>query len=250
MPDSSHSRPTSRRQFFRQLVAGGLTAGFLANQAWAAPGNQMTHRVQRGDTLSEIATAYGVSIRDLKRINGLKGDLIRIGQVLKVPNTRATDVLAPVIAATKATRVDRYRWRYIVAHHSAIENGNAEIYGREHTRRGMRHGLAYHFVIGNGIDSGDGEIEIGPRWHKQLRGGHVRSSHVNDVGIGICMVGNFENHRPTDRQHASFLQLVDYLREGQVSPDCKFTVHKWVDRAHTLCPGKHFPYDEMKQRYM
>ncbi|MGE9292694.1 MAG: peptidoglycan recognition protein family protein, partial [Puniceicoccales bacterium] len=133
---------------------------------------------------------------------------------------------------------------------SAIEQGNAAIYGSAHERRGMENGLAYHFVIGNGIDSGDGEIEIGPRWHKQLRGGHVRSTQVNDVGIGICLVGNFENHPPTPRQHTSLILLVDYLRDNCVARDYTFTVHKWVDGGnHTLCPGKHFPYKEMSGLY-
>ena len=27
--------------------------------------------------------------------------------------------------------------------------------------------LGYHFVIGNGTNSGDGQIEVGPRWTKQ-----------------------------------------------------------------------------------
>jgi hypothetical protein len=42
--------------------------------------------------------------------------------------------------------------------YSAIKDGNAASYDRAHRRRGMENGLAYHFVIGNGVDSGDGEI--------------------------------------------------------------------------------------------
>ena len=241
---------TTRRHFLKWAL--GLGAGLALPAALlGASTDQRTYRIQRGDTLSEIARRFGVSVRDLQRANGLSSDRIFAGQTLVIPgaaNTQ-TDALAPVIAATDRLKVKRSRWQYIVAHHSAIEQGNAAIYGAAHERRGMENGLAYHFVIGNGIDSGDGEIEIGPRWYKQLRGGHVRDSHVNDVGIGICLVGNFENHPPTKRQHASFVQLVDYLRANYVSPDSTFTVHKWVDRNHTLCPGKHFPYQEMTRRY-
>ena len=43
----------------------------------------------------------------------------------------------------------------------------------------MQNGLAYHFLIGNGIDSGDGEVEIGPRWKRQLLGGHVKNYKIN-----------------------------------------------------------------------
>jgi len=45
---------------------------------------ELTHRVRRGDSLWEIATKYGTSISRLRAMNGLSGDTLRIGQVLKV----------------------------------------------------------------------------------------------------------------------------------------------------------------------
>ncbi|WP_309380638.1 LysM peptidoglycan-binding domain-containing protein [Cerasicoccus frondis] len=245
---SHSSKPYSRRRFLRFTLAAGLVIpvqGILG-----APANQLSYRVKAGDTLSEIAQAYGVTVRDLQRTNGLTSDRILIGQTLKIPTSNSGDALKPVIEANRSLKIDRSRWKYVVAHHSAIEQGNAAIYGAAHERRGMENGLAYHFVIGNGIDSGDGEIEVGPRWRQQLRGGHVRDSRVNDVGIGICLVGNLENHPPTPKQRASFIQLVNYLRDNCTASDYTFTVHKWVDGArHTVCPGKHFPYREMSALY-
>jgi N-acetylmuramoyl-L-alanine amidase len=41
--------------------------------------------VQRGDTLSMIATRYEISLANLRQANGLRNDQIRVGQVLKVP---------------------------------------------------------------------------------------------------------------------------------------------------------------------
>ena len=209
------------------------------------------YTVKRGDTLSRIARDHGVSVAALRARNTLRNDVIQIGQILVIPglNTAPPAVLAGVIAATARIKVNRSRWRHIVAHHSGIEAGNATAYGNAHRRRGMEHGLAYHFVIGNGRDSGEGEIEIGPRWTQQLRGGHVRNQAVNENGVGVCLVGNFENRRPSARQLASFTALVDWLRAGQVASRCQFTVHRWVDRNHTVCPGRHFPFDEMKRRY-
>lgn len=209
-----------------------------------------TYLVQKGDTLGSIAAQHGTDVRTLKRINHLKSDLIRVGQNLSLPGGDAaapSALLNPVVAATRKIRVDRSRWKYIVCHHSAIEAGNAEIYGKAHLRRGMEHGLAYHFVIGNGRDSGDGEIEIGPRWQKQLRGGHVRKTEVNDSGIGICLVGNLQNHRPTSRQRRAMNDLLNFLCDGYVRSNVEVTVHKWVDKNHTLCPGKYFTYDDLKR---
>ncbi len=45
-----------------------------------------THTVGRGDTLGAIARRYRVSEADLKRINQLDSSMIRIGQVLKIPD--------------------------------------------------------------------------------------------------------------------------------------------------------------------
>jgi N-acetylmuramoyl-L-alanine amidase len=46
-----------------------------------------THVIERGDTLSEIASRYHVSFNSLKKVNGLSSNKIRIGQTLKIPST-------------------------------------------------------------------------------------------------------------------------------------------------------------------
>lgn len=43
-----------------------------------------TYVVQKGDTLYRIAKAHGLSVAELKRLNGLTADLIHPGQVLRV----------------------------------------------------------------------------------------------------------------------------------------------------------------------
>jgi membrane-bound lytic murein transglycosylase D len=44
------------------------------------------HTVRRGDTLGAIARRYRTSVNAIKRLNGLRSNLIRIGQVLRVPS--------------------------------------------------------------------------------------------------------------------------------------------------------------------
>ena len=44
-----------------------------------------SHKVKSGETLGSIASRYGVNVNTLKNINGLNSNLIRIGQVLKIP---------------------------------------------------------------------------------------------------------------------------------------------------------------------
>lgn len=150
---------------------------------------------------------------------------------------------------TRALTIESGRWAWIVCHHSAIKEGNASIYDRVHRERGMENGLAYHFVIGNGIDSRDGEIEIGSRWLKQLQGGHVHREDINQVGIGICLVGNFETAKPTLRQLAALRELVDYLRSDVVGKKIRFAVHREIEPGRTLCPGRYFPAADLHRRY-
>ena len=76
----------------------------------------------------------------------------------------------------------------------------------------MQNGLAYHFVIGNGRSSGNGQIEIGSRWTRQINGGHVASDYLNNIAIGICLVGDLNRQVPTQAQLAALDELVTYLR--------------------------------------
>ena len=43
------------------------------------------YTIARGDTLSGIAVRYGTSARRIKEVNGLRGDQIRVGQVITIP---------------------------------------------------------------------------------------------------------------------------------------------------------------------
>lgn len=46
--------------------------------------------VKSGDTLGAIAYGNGINIRQLKELNGLKSDVIRVGQKLKIPAAKAS----------------------------------------------------------------------------------------------------------------------------------------------------------------
>ena len=45
---------------------------------------RITYHVRKGDTISTVAKRFGVSITDIRRINRLKGNVIRVGQRLKL----------------------------------------------------------------------------------------------------------------------------------------------------------------------
>jgi hypothetical protein len=142
----------------------------------------------------------------------------------------------------------RERWQFIIVHNSGTRQGNARIFDYYHRNvRRMRNGLAYHFVIGNGTSSGNGEIEVGDRWRRQINGGHVHSDYLNNISLGICLVGDFNRDQPTRAQLDSCEELIRYLRERcgktnghemPVRPHREMNPPRWP----TDCPGDAFPY--------
>lgn len=46
--------------------------------------NEITHRVNRGDTLWRIANRYGTSVTQIRQANGRNNDVLQVGQVLKI----------------------------------------------------------------------------------------------------------------------------------------------------------------------
>lgn len=53
-----------------------------------APAKPATHTIKNGENLTVIAKKYGVSVDELRRANGIKGDAIRAGSTLKVPTAK------------------------------------------------------------------------------------------------------------------------------------------------------------------
>lgn len=156
-------------------------------------------------------------------------------------------------------------WKYIVIHHSGTKNGNANSFHRYHTKMGYG-GLCYHFVIGNGHGAEDGSVVEGFRWKQQISGTHVSVNawYYNIFGIGICLVGNFNNQRPTPKQLKALTKLVRTLSRRYNIPRSRIFGHSDVPRGEVTfdssgikfkirpneyekssCPGKLFPWSKL-----
>ncbi|MBN1765159.1 MAG: N-acetylmuramoyl-L-alanine amidase [Sedimentisphaerales bacterium] len=148
---------------------------------------------------------------------------------------------------------NKKRWEGIIIHHSADEFGDAAIYDRVHRKRGWD-SLGYHFVINNGngsLDKKDGMVEVGTRWRQQIKGAHCRvnpndDNYWNEHTIGICLVGNFEQHPPSEAQWQSLVKLLRFLQLRYQIPLDKIITHR--DVKVTKCPGKYFTLSELHQR--
>ncbi|HEV3136527.1 MAG TPA: peptidoglycan recognition family protein [Pirellulales bacterium] len=138
-------------------------------------------------------------------------------------------------------------WKSIVLHHSATEQGSVSSIDAAHRKQKDRRGhpwlgIGYHFVVGNGRPMADGEVQPTFRWLQQLSGAHAGSRDFNESGIGICLIGNFDERAPTAKQVASVRELLQILARRYAIPRERILRH--LDVQATLCPGRLFPWDQ------
>jgi N-acetyl-anhydromuramyl-L-alanine amidase AmpD len=141
-------------------------------------------------------------------------------------------------------------WQYIVVHHSAHASGSYAQIDRDHRERLGTHGCGYHFVIGNGTESPDGQIEVAARWSNQMAGAHCRDAdapEINEYGIGICLIGNLDGAPPTERQIEALQSLVEYLKNHYGISESHIGTHAQFASSKTACPGHHFPKDALRK---
>jgi len=78
-----------------------------------------------------------------------------------------------------------------------------------------------------------------------LPGAHCQAGGMNTRGIGVALIGNFEERRPFPEQVAALNRLLRELRIQYGIPLPRILGHCQVPGAKTLCPGKYFPYAQM-----
>ena len=217
---------------------------------------EVTYVVRKGESLGLIAKRFGVSSADLALINRIsRPDLIRVGQKLTIPLTGSRRSTPPklldssTLSKLNSIRPTSGKWKRIIVHHSATPIDDAVNMHKVHLARGMKNGLAYHFVISNGSRKArDGEIYLSNRWKGQLDGGHVKKQEWNRTSIGICLIGNFEIRPPTSKQLSALEGLCEYLMKRCNLQANDVTTHTLFHPKHTVCPGKYFSLTGLRRR--
>lgn len=195
------------------------------------------HEVAPGETIWRISKTYDVTADSILEANSIRdASRIEAGQVLLIPRACPRKTVIPLFNTT--------RWEYIVIHHSATSFGNSFFFDKVHNVRGFNRGIGYNFVINNGTrNKKDGEIEVTPRWIKQIDGAHCKAFGMNRKGIGVVLVGDFTYESPTEAQLDSLIRLVNILRQYYDIPIENIMGHGQVPGAATECPGRMFPWN-------
>ena len=92
-------RSNAQQQKIARAILAGLRGYYYANplpgtqiamNLKRSPENQVRHVISRGDTLSEIAERYNVSMSAIRAANRLSSDKVRVGQTLRIPIASGT----------------------------------------------------------------------------------------------------------------------------------------------------------------
>ena len=136
------------------------------------------------------------------------------------------------------------RWNYIYIHHSQSVSGNAQ------TLSETEPGLRDHFVVGNGEGCGDGEIQIGQRWTQQLDPGKAPGATwtLRPDCISICLIGDFNQTRPTPTQQRRLVLLVSTLQGRLHIPGSQVLFD--TKTAGPVGVGAYFPAQEIHRQIL
>jgi hypothetical protein len=140
---------------------------------------------------------------------------------------------------------------HLVIHHSATPSGSVAEFREEHVARGWSD-IGYHFLIGNGKGSPEGEIKLGRPESKD--GAGVWGN--NQAKLHVVLVGNFEKGHsgytglPRRKQlgalgHWLLVKGKQYAREGRHP---RIVGHREIALpGHgTACPGNQMPLGHIR----
>lgn len=84
--DEARLRDPRHQQLIAQAIFDGIREYFTRYPPdGTVYAMRREHTIARGDTLSQIAQQYRISVEQLRQANGLKDDRLQVGQVLQIP---------------------------------------------------------------------------------------------------------------------------------------------------------------------
>ncbi|ARW30682.1 putative peptidoglycan endopeptidase LytE [Bacillus subtilis subsp. subtilis] len=92
--DTTISKIKSENHLRSDIIYVGQTLSIngksTSSKSSSSSSSSSTYKVKSGDSLWKISKKYGMTINELKKLNGLKSDLLRVGQVLKVKGSTSS----------------------------------------------------------------------------------------------------------------------------------------------------------------
>jgi hypothetical protein len=132
-------------------------------------------------------------------------------------------------------------FKKIIIHHSFTKDGKTVSWGairRYHTQTLKWSDIGYHYGVE--LINNDYEILVG---RPLSRSGAHTKGHNND-SIGICCVGNYDDHAPSQKMLNKLVQLLkDLMVIYNITKD---NVKPHRDYSSKTCPGKKFDMNKLR----
>ena len=131
--------------------------------------------------------------------------------------------------------------RFIIIHHSLTEDGATVSWGairKYHVNEQHWEDIGYHY----GVELINDHFEVLMGRMPDQVGAHCKENGMNNLSLGICMVGNFDLAEPPAPQMALLIKLVRSLQDVyKITPD-RIKPHREY-ATYKSCPGAKFPWD-------
>ena len=256
------------------LMLGGCMRDYGSPNRQSASRGQTLHIVASStETIHGLANMYGVEIKAIIDANNLSVGKLYPGQRLFIPGARPVvlppplppaqpEALKPPLVPNEDWFVPRSAWAVepivvsrinpmggkpnrITVHHSSMPGDTSSdsvsflrlVDERHHGKIGSGGELGacigYHFLIAR-----DGTVYEGRPMKYQ--GAHSRGEN-NKLNIGVCLLGDFEDHQVPERMKAKLLEVLDRLRADYGISHSQVFGHKDFNppgNYHTDCPGR------------
>jgi hypothetical protein len=134
---------------------------------------------------------------------------------------------------------------HIVIHHSLTADGPellsvGAIRSYHVGQLGWRD-IGYHLLIERA--RGRPEAILGRPWDES--GAHTSQDHMNDIGLGVCIVGNYDKGPPDDKLLRFAARHVAGAANALGFDPGPQTIHRHSDFAsYKTCPGLLFPWEK------
>ena len=133
---------------------------------------------------------------------------------------------------------------YIIIHHSLTKDGrvvNWQAIRNYHRGLGWID-VGYHF----GLEKINGEVEILVGRPLLAVGAHTKQQNMNARSIGICVIGNYDEHKPAEEYYDKLIPLLAHLlKVFKLTPD-RIKAHRDF-ASYKTCPGKAFDIEELAE---
>ena len=125
----------------------------------------------------------------------------------------------------------RNNTNFLILHHSGSINASFDQIHNSHLNNGWA-GIGYHFFVNK-----KGFVYEG----RPLDTIGAHTEGYNSISIGICFEGDFTREKMNDLQLNAGVDIIKYCLERYP----KIAIKRHKDFAATLCPGTHFPFEEI-----